>query len=66
MRARAYYAHPSIRNPWALGVHELMSQSSGRPEARSPVFKSPSKLGALLSNHCSWDERLSRPCPAGE
>ncbi|GFX90275.1 hypothetical protein TNCV_3848501 [Trichonephila clavipes] len=46
MRARAYCAHPSIRDYWAL--------------SRGPV-KSPIKLGIHLSTHCSRDERLSRP-----
>ncbi|GFX09801.1 hypothetical protein TNCV_654001 [Trichonephila clavipes] len=53
---------------WPLGseVHEQMSRPGGQSEARSPVFKSPSKLGTHLLAHCSRDERLSRPCPAWE
>ncbi|GFS82970.1 hypothetical protein TNCV_1568431 [Trichonephila clavipes] len=47
-------------------VHDQMSRSGGQSEARQPVFKSQSKLGAHLSTHCSRDERLSRPCPARE
>ncbi|GFU69465.1 hypothetical protein TNCV_2282341 [Trichonephila clavipes] len=42
-----------------------MSRSGGQSEARLPVLKSPSKLDAHLSTHCSRDERLSRSCPAG-
>ncbi|GFW97378.1 hypothetical protein TNCV_4990551 [Trichonephila clavipes] len=34
-------------------VHEQMSRSSGQSEARSRVFKSPSKLGTHLSTHCT-------------
>ncbi|GFW11758.1 hypothetical protein TNCV_1083041 [Trichonephila clavipes] len=35
-------------------VHEQMSRSGGKSEARDPH----------LSTHCSRNERLSRPCPA--
>ncbi|GFV44710.1 hypothetical protein TNCV_212631 [Trichonephila clavipes] len=41
-----------------------MPRSGGQSEARSPVFKSPSKPGTHLSTHCSRDESLSQPCPA--
>ncbi|GFU36684.1 hypothetical protein TNCV_3311761 [Trichonephila clavipes] len=47
--------------PLGAEVHEQMSRSGGRSETRSPVFKSPSKLGAHLSTHCSRNERFSRP-----
>ncbi|GFV88426.1 hypothetical protein TNCV_1242391 [Trichonephila clavipes] len=47
-------------------VHEQMSESGGQPEARPPVFKSPSKLATDLSTHCSMNEKLSRPWPARE
>ncbi|GFW17746.1 uncharacterized protein TNCV_2653031 [Trichonephila clavipes] len=52
--------------PIGAEVHEQMSQSGGQSEARPPVFKSPSKLGFLLSTHCSREERLCPPCPAQE
>ncbi|GFV93514.1 hypothetical protein TNCV_1988281 [Trichonephila clavipes] len=66
MRARAYCAHPSIRDHLGAEVHQQMSRSGGQTEARPSVFKSQSKLGTYLSTHCSKDERLSRPCPARE
>ncbi|GFU78278.1 hypothetical protein TNCV_5008551 [Trichonephila clavipes] len=36
-----------------------MPRSDGRSEARSPVFKSPRKLGTHLSTNCSRDERIA-------
>ncbi|GFT86826.1 hypothetical protein TNCV_4163981 [Trichonephila clavipes] len=34
-------------------MHVQISRSGGQSEARSPVFKSPSKLGTHLSSHCT-------------
>ncbi|GFV42998.1 uncharacterized protein TNCV_3680231 [Trichonephila clavipes] len=44
-------------------VHEQMSRLGGQSAARSPEFKSSSKLGIHLLTHCSGDERLTRTCP---
>ncbi|GFX14786.1 hypothetical protein TNCV_1485291 [Trichonephila clavipes] len=66
MRARAYCAHPSILDHWALRCISRCQQSGGQSEARPKVLKFPSKLSTHLSTHWSWDERLSRPCPARE
>ncbi|GFW78743.1 hypothetical protein TNCV_4261661 [Trichonephila clavipes] len=41
-----------------------MSRSGAQSEARTPVFKSPSKLGTHLLTSCDRNERLSRLCPA--
>ncbi|GFV69604.1 uncharacterized protein TNCV_4507191 [Trichonephila clavipes] len=51
---------------WQLGaeVHEQMSRSGGPSEARSPVFKPPSKLGTHLSTHCSRDEKAELTLPS--
>ncbi|GFU53797.1 hypothetical protein TNCV_4254171 [Trichonephila clavipes] len=51
---------------WTLSakVHEQMCRTGGQSEARSPVFKSPIRLGTHLPTHCSRDERLSRRFPA--
>ncbi|GFT25314.1 uncharacterized protein TNCV_181591 [Trichonephila clavipes] len=43
--------------PLGAKVHEHMSRSGGQSEVRLPVFKSPRKLGTLLSTHYSRDER---------
>ncbi|GFT83628.1 hypothetical protein TNCV_2825701 [Trichonephila clavipes] len=64
MRDRAYCAQP--RGHWALRCMSRCLDQGGQSEARSPMFKSPSKLGTHLSTHCSRDERLSRPCPTRE
>ncbi|GFU49016.1 hypothetical protein TNCV_2333101 [Trichonephila clavipes] len=61
--ARAYCVHPTIRDHWALRFMSVYL-SSGQSEVRSSEFKSPSKLSAHLSTHCSRDVRLSRSCPA--
>ncbi|GFW24800.1 endonuclease-reverse transcriptase [Trichonephila clavipes] len=65
MRTRAYYAHPSIRDPWALR-YEQMPQSGSQSEERPAVFKSPSKLGTHLLTHSCREERVSRLCPDRE
>ncbi|PRD34028.1 UNVERIFIED_CONTAM: hypothetical protein NCL1_15856 [Trichonephila clavipes] len=52
--------------PLVAEVHEQMPRSGGQSEARSPVIKSPRKLGTHLSTHCSRDEWFSRSGPAGE
>ncbi|GFW44380.1 hypothetical protein TNCV_1748091 [Trichonephila clavipes] len=64
-RTSAYCVHLSIRDHWTLRG-EQMSRSGGQSEVRSSVLKSPSKLGTHLLIHCSWDERLSRPCHPGK
>ncbi|GFW86138.1 hypothetical protein TNCV_1969461 [Trichonephila clavipes] len=66
MRARNYYAHPNIRDHWALRCMNMrcMSRFGGLSEERPSVFKTPSKLSSHLSTQCSGDERQSRPCPA--
>ncbi|GFU50315.1 HTH_Tnp_Tc3_2 domain-containing protein [Trichonephila clavipes] len=64
MRARAYCAHPSIRDHWALRCMNICTDQVVSLQRDPPVIKSPSKIGTHLSTHCSRDERLSRPFPA--
>ncbi|GFW73798.1 hypothetical protein TNCV_1542521 [Trichonephila clavipes] len=61
LRARAYCVHSSIRYH---EVHEQMSRSDGQSKVRPQVLKSPRKLDTHLSNHCSRDEKWSRPLPS--
>ncbi|GFV22915.1 hypothetical protein TNCV_2623681, partial [Trichonephila clavipes] len=49
MKARAYCAHPSTRDHWAL---RYMSRYPDQVVSLQ-VFKSPSKLGTHLSTHCN-------------
>ncbi|GFT99028.1 uncharacterized protein TNCV_3794061 [Trichonephila clavipes] len=66
MKARAYCAHPSIRDHWALRCMSRCPDQVVSLKRDLECFKSPSKLGAHLSTHCSRDERLCRPCPDRE
>ncbi|GFX03414.1 uncharacterized protein TNCV_4634261 [Trichonephila clavipes] len=64
MRARAYCAHPSIRDHWG---QRCMSRCPDQviSQKRNPQCLSPqASFGTHLSTHCSRDEVLSRPCPA--
>ncbi|GFX62596.1 ABC transporter G family member 25 [Trichonephila clavipes] len=66
MRARAYSAHPSIRDHWAL---RCMNRCPDQVISlkRDPQFcKSPSKLGTHLSTHCSMGDTLKRGLSGGE
>ncbi|GFU67671.1 hypothetical protein TNCV_1644201 [Trichonephila clavipes] len=57
LRARAYCAHPSLRDHWAL---RCMSRCPDQVVSlKQALVKSPSKLGTHLSNYCSRDERLN-------
>ncbi|GFW75296.1 uncharacterized protein TNCV_4189511 [Trichonephila clavipes] len=59
--------YPSLyTRPLGSEMLEQMPRSGGHSEERTPVFKSPSKLGTHLSTHCSRDERLSGPRPPQE
>ncbi|GFV03918.1 hypothetical protein TNCV_4227251 [Trichonephila clavipes] len=60
IRARAYCAHTSIRDHWALWCKSRCPDQVVSLK-RDPQFLSPQ---ASLSTHCSRDERFSRPCPA--
>ncbi|GFU71749.1 hypothetical protein TNCV_1955101 [Trichonephila clavipes] len=66
MRARAYCAHSSICDHWALRCMSRCPNQVFRLKQHHPVLMFPSKLGTRLSSPCSRDERLSRPCPAWE
>ncbi|GFX59923.1 hypothetical protein TNCV_4984361 [Trichonephila clavipes] len=66
MRVRDYCSHSSICDHWALRCLEQMSRSGDHSEVRSPVLKTPGKLGPQISTHCSRDERLDWPCPDRE
>ncbi|GFW61367.1 uncharacterized protein TNCV_4136851 [Trichonephila clavipes] len=65
MRVRAYSAHPSIRDQWAL---RSMSRCPDQMVSlkRDSQCLSPRKLSTHLSTHCSRDERRCRPFPAWE
>ncbi|GFU24546.1 hypothetical protein TNCV_2264971 [Trichonephila clavipes] len=41
-----------------------MSRSGGQFKARPPLFKSPSKLRAHLSTHCSRDKKAESTLPS--
>ncbi|GFU13668.1 hypothetical protein TNCV_939111 [Trichonephila clavipes] len=60
MKARAYCAHPSIRDQKALSC---MSRCPDQVVSlkRDPQCLSPSMLRTHLSTHYSRDQRLSRP-----
>ncbi|GFT04439.1 hypothetical protein TNCV_1929591 [Trichonephila clavipes] len=47
MRARAFCAHPSTCDHWALRCMSQMSRSGGQSEAKPPVLKYP-KLSLVL------------------
>ncbi|GFT49664.1 hypothetical protein TNCV_3368021 [Trichonephila clavipes] len=40
-----------------------MSRSGGQSEVKSPVFKSPTKLGTPLSTHYNRDEKAESTLP---
>ncbi|GFW98995.1 hypothetical protein TNCV_1782141 [Trichonephila clavipes] len=59
MRTRAYCAHPSVHDRWAL---RCMSRCPDQVLSLKRDIQSPSKLGTHLSTHCSRNEWLSQPC----
>ncbi|GFV56513.1 hypothetical protein TNCV_2276511 [Trichonephila clavipes] len=67
MRARAYCAHPSIRDHWTLRcMSRYLDQVVSLKRDSQSLSPQECVLGTRLSTHCRRDERLSRPCPARE
>ncbi|GFU33823.1 hypothetical protein TNCV_2169881 [Trichonephila clavipes] len=64
-RARAYCAHPNIRGHWALRCVSRCPYQVVSLKRDPSVYAPKQAFGTHLSTHCSRDERLSRPCPAG-
>ncbi|GFX36745.1 hypothetical protein TNCV_4826951 [Trichonephila clavipes] len=63
MRARAYCAHLSMCDLWAL---RYMSRCPNQVVNLKRDLNAKVPKQAHLSTHCSRDERLSQPCPAQE
>ncbi|GFY05358.1 hypothetical protein TNCV_2208031 [Trichonephila clavipes] len=64
MRARAYWAYPTLCDHWAL---RCMSRCPEQVVSlkRDPQCLSPGKLGAHLVTHCSKDAMLSHLAQPG-